>query len=115
MKKINLFICFILLGFTLNSCKKENANSAYPFNVRLTDATAPYDAVYIDLQGVEITGNDGNNVMMNVHSGIYNLLAFSNGLDTLIATSTLEIATVSQIRLILGPDNSVVVNNVSYP
>src|SRR5674476_261484 len=35
--------------------------------------------------------------------------------DTLITTGTLEIATVDQIRLILGTNNSVVINNVKYP
>jgi hypothetical protein len=71
--------------------------------------------VYIDLQGVEITGDNGQTVLLNVHSGIYNLLNFSNGIDTLIATGSLEASGVQQIRLILGTNNSVVVNNVSYP
>jgi hypothetical protein len=71
--------------------------------------------VNIDLQGVEITGGEGKAVSMNIHSGIINLLNFTNGVDTLIATGTLEVATVDQIRLILGTNNSVVVNNVKYP
>jgi hypothetical protein len=58
---------------------------------------------------------DGKAIALNVKSGIYNLLNFSNGLDTLIAIGTLNIATVQQIRLILGLNNSVVVNNVSHP
>jgi hypothetical protein len=39
----------------------------------------------------------------------------TNGTKVLIATGTLETANVEQIRLILGPNNSVVVDNVSYP
>jgi hypothetical protein len=71
--------------------------------------------VNIDLQGVEVTGSDGKAVSMNIHSEIINLLNFTNGVDTLISTGTLEVSTVEQIRLILGPNNSVVVNNVKYP
>jgi hypothetical protein len=115
MKKITLALCIIMLGLFMNSCKKESAKSTYPYSVRMTDGPGPYNAVFIDLQGVEITGDNGQTVLLNAHPGIYNLLNFSNGIDTLIATGSLENSGVQQIRLILGTNNSVVVNNVSYP
>jgi hypothetical protein len=103
-----------MFGFILTACKKD-AGKTYPYSVRMTDAPGPYSAVLIDLQGIEITGGGGKTVLLNVHTGVYNLLNFSNGIDTLIATGSLDDATVQQIRLILGPNNSVVINNVSYP
>src|SRR6478609_338584 len=119
MRKLPIILSFIMMGFIMNSCKKDKEETAvkstYPYNIRMTDGPGPYSAVYIDLQGVEITGNDGKAVLMNVHKGIYNLLNFSNGIDTLIASGILEVATVQQIRLILGPNNSVVIDSVSYP
>jgi hypothetical protein len=115
MKRINVALCIVMLGFIITSCKKEVTKSTYPYAVRMTDVPGPYNAVNIDLQGVEITGGGGKTVTLNVQAGIYNLLNFSNGIDTLIASGTLEDASVQQIRLILGPNNSVVVNNVSYP
>jgi len=111
---MSVMMC-IVIGISLSSCTKDSAKSSYPINVRLTDAPGPYSAVYIDLKGVEVTGSDGIAVAMNVHPGIFNLLNFSNGVDTLISTGTLEVATVEQIRLILGPNNTLVVNNVTYP
>jgi hypothetical protein len=39
----------------------------------------------------------------------------TNGKSTLIATDTLQISKVEQIRLILGTNNTVVVDNVTYP
>ncbi|HKO75639.1 MAG TPA: DUF4382 domain-containing protein, partial [Flavobacterium sp.] len=123
MKTIKTILTFIILGFIMNSCDNNNDNNdnnntmkgSYPYKVSMTDAPGPYDAVYIDLKGVEITGSGGETVALNVIPGIYNLLDFSNGTSVLIATDTLENATVEQIRLILGPNNSIVVNNVSYP
>jgi hypothetical protein len=117
MKKTNfLWITLVfLVGFTIHSCNKSDTASTYPINIRMTDEPGPYDAVLIDLREVEITGGDNKDVTLNVHPGIYNLLDFSNGLDTLIAYGNLENPTIQQIRLILGPNNSVVVNNVSYP
>lgn len=104
-----------MLGLGVNSCEKDAATSNYPYNIRMTDAPGPYDAVFIDLQGIEITGNNGTAVLMNVNTGIYNLLDFANGADTLISSGTLDDATVQQIRLILGSNNSVVIDGVNYP
>ena len=115
MKKINVLICAALLGLTVLSCKKDSTKSSYPIAIRMTDAPGPYTAVNIDLQGVEITGTGGKTVLLNVNTGIYNLLNFSNGKDTLITSGTLEDAKVEQIRLILGPNNTVVVGNTTYP
>jgi len=119
MKRINMLLgmtLFIVFGLTLDSCKNDAAStSTYPYAVRMTDAPGPYSAVNIDLLGVEVTGNDGKAVALNVIPGIYNLLNYTNGTDVLIATGTLEDSKVEQIRLILGPNNSVVVNNVTYP
>jgi hypothetical protein len=115
MKKIHLLLCLIMMGFIMNSCKKDTETAAsYPYAIKMTDAPGPYDAVMVDIQGVEITGN-GKTVLLNVHTGIYNLLNFSNGVDTLIASGVLTTSSVQQIRLILGSNNSVVVNSVSYP
>jgi hypothetical protein len=108
-----LFILVLIFTF----CKKDKVEpdpvKPTPYSVRLTDAPGPYTAVNIDLQGIELTGN-GNTVMLNTVPGIYNLLNFANGVDTLIATGDLEIERVQQIRLILGPNNSLVVGGVTH-
>ena len=80
----------------------------------MTDAPGPYTAVFVDIQSVEITAK-GSTTTLNTNAGIYNLLNFSNGLDTLIATGNIEAGKVQQIRLILGPNNTVVKGGVTYP
>lgn len=115
MNKIKIILCLIIISAGLNACKKDETATTYSYNVKMTDGPGPYDAVYIDLQGVEITGSDGKAVLLNVNKGIYNLLNFSNGIDTLIATGTLSDAKVQQIRLILGTNNTVIINKISYP
>lgn len=119
MKNTYLILSIMMLGVMMSSCKKNaetvSTNPSYPYEVRMTDSPGPYTAVYIDLQGIEITGNSGKAVMINVNKGIYNLLDFTNGLDTIIAGGLLEDGTVQQIRLILGQNNSVVVDSIKYP
>jgi hypothetical protein len=105
-----------MISLSLLSCKKTDNNSTKStLSVKMTDAPGPYNAVYIDLQGVEVIGTNNNAVLLNVNNRIYNLLNFANGNDTLIGTGTLDVGTVEQVRLILGPNSTVVVNNVSYP
>jgi hypothetical protein len=106
-------ISIVLFGVVAGSCKKERVKSVY--YVRMTDAPGNYDQVNIDLKSVELTGDGGTTVTLNTTAGIYNLLNFSNGLDTMIATGALGLKTVEQIRLVLGPNNTVMVDSVIYP
>ncbi|WP_333600770.1 DUF4382 domain-containing protein [Flavobacterium sp.] len=116
MKKLILMPFMIAFAIALNSCSSDNSSSSsYPYKVRMTDAPGPYSEVNVDVQSVEVIGADGQTVVLNTNAGIYNLLDFTNGADTLIATSTLTSAQVSQIRLILGPNNTVVVGGQTYP
>ncbi len=115
MKKINFILSILMVGFIMNSCSNDSTKSSYPVAIKMTDAPGPYEAVLVDLQGVEITGGGGETVTLNVKKGIYNLLDLTNGVSTLIATDTLQTSKVEQIRLILGTNNSVTVNGVSHP
>lgn len=118
MKTLKSLLLIMTIALFVNSCKKDDSvQPTYepsPYYLRMTDAPAAYSAVNIDLKGVEITGNRGT-VMLNVNAGIYNLLNFSNGLDTLIASGSLAMNRVEQIRLILGTNNTVVSGGVVYP
>lgn len=114
MKKISFILSIMMMGIVLNSCSDDNAKS-YPVAIKMTDAPGPYDAVFVDVQGVEITGSGGETVVLNAKKGIYNLLDLSNGVSALIATDTLETSKVEQIRLILGSNNTVVLDGINYP
>lgn len=118
MKTLKFFLLIMTIALFVNSCKKADSlqpsHEPTPYYLRMTDAPAAYSAVYIDLKAVEVTGNRGT-ATLNVNAGIYNLLNFSNGLDTLIATGSLAMERVEQIRLILGTNNTVVSGGVAYP
>ncbi len=118
--KYNKFVLFALLialvAFLLAACKKndpEVTREPSPVFIRMTDAPGPYTAVNVDIQSVEVTSN-GKSITLNTSPGIYNLLDFSNGLDTLIATGSVNAEKIQQIRLILGPINSVVSAGKTY-
>jgi len=107
----------VMASFIFPSCSKEKGKSR--LSIYLTDAPAAYDALNIDIVKVEIKsssdqGDDGWQTLP-VNAGIYNLLEFTNGMDTLLSSVELPAGKVSQLRLILGSNNSIVVSGNSLP
>lgn len=101
----------------VTACKKEESagNGTTPVTVRMTDAPANYDQVNVDVIGVEFKVNSETTVNLDVNPGVYNLLDFVNGADTLIASADVPSGTLSQVRLILGSNNSIVVDGQPHP
>lgn len=102
------------------SCRKSNDNiNGSPqyahVNMMLTDAPGDYDAVYIDIQRVEVTMEGSAAIELTpVRPGVYDLLKFRNNLDTLLLRADIPAGKISQIRLILGTNNSVVIDGATY-
>jgi len=102
------------------SCSKDNNNNSSgsaQVNMHLTDGpSSVYDHVYIDIEQVVVTMNGGASVTLTpIRPGVYDILQFRNGLDTLLMQASLPAGTISQMRLVLGSNNSVVVGGTSYP
>jgi hypothetical protein len=117
--RILFWIVYLAItAFAFSSCKKDKGNSR--LNVYLTDDPAVYDAVNIDVASVEIKSSEdqsdnGWQQLTLAKTGVYNLLDFRNGMDTLLSSVELPAGKVSQLRLILGNNNSVVINGNSIP
>ncbi len=119
MKKVKAsLIAFMILLVTVagvfTACTKDGNGSTNTYKIRMTDAPGPYTAVNIDVQSVEVIRADGSTVTLATHAGIYNLLDFNNGIDTLVATGQLS-GSVEQVRFILGPNSTLVVNGTTVP
>jgi hypothetical protein len=131
MKKLIRFTAMALATATVlfYSCQKDvsSGNAApdvskpHPATIFLIDHQTPvFDSVFVDLRKLEVKleddtlPNDGW-VNLNIRAGVYNILRFRNGLDTLFATGTLPNARVKKIRLTLGTQNSVMKNGQSFP
>ena len=114
MKTLKFLILALALSTIWTACKKNKTDTT-PVNVRMTDAPGNFQQVNVDITGVEFKINNGATVSLNVHSGVYNLLDFVNGIDTLIASADVPSGSLSQVRLILGTNNTVKVDGVVYP
>ena len=95
------------------SCSKndKSTGTSSRLQVSLTDSPDPsVKEVWVDIQQIEILmGDTSKPIILNgSHPGIYNLLDFSDGKDTLLADATIPPGTISQIRLILGDNNYII-------
>lgn len=109
MKAVKILFLLLITGFGLISCSEETKNAR--LEIRITDAPGDYEEVNVDIQGVQVhassTDNGGGWKSLDIKPGIYNLLEFTNGLDTLLGSIELPAGRVSQVRLLLGSNNTV--------
>jgi hypothetical protein len=99
------------------ACQSEEQKNAR-VEVWLTDAPGNYEKLNINIQDVQVhreATDDGTGwISLNVAKGTYNLLKLTNGLDTLLGDVELPAGRISQIRLILGNNNTVVVDGKEH-
>ncbi|MEZ5015197.1 MAG: DUF4382 domain-containing protein [Chitinophagales bacterium] len=116
VKILLLLVCAPLFLFQACTNDDQPGQSTAKVQLYLTDDPGAYDAVYVDLQAVEFHSDiSGWHTHTLTSPGIYNLLDYANGMDTLILEADEDPGTISQIRLILGDNNSVVKDGVTYP
>lgn len=109
---VSIVVAFLFLS----SCSSDEKNARV--EVRLTDAPGDYEEVLIDIQDVEIHSSGGDQqggwVSLDVTPGVYNLLELTNGLDTLLGDTELPAGKISQLRLVLGENNSITVDGETH-
>jgi hypothetical protein len=134
MKKKNTLLMLttlftmVVFIFSQTGCKKVDENNNPPtgtvdFNVSLKSSStlrSSYEAINIDIQKISIHNSTDSAETsgwfdLETNIGIYNLLDYDAGNDTLIGLdSLLQVQTVSQIRLILGDNNTIIENGETF-
>jgi len=115
-------IFIILVLFFAASCDKDSENSENiippgkaSFSVRMVDSPGAYDAVNVDVQSLRVNYNGQWVDFPLENPGIVNLLELTNGNSLiLVGDTSLLPGTITEIRLLLGENNLVVVDGISY-
>lgn len=131
MNKLTLLFTFSLaLLFGLTSCDSTGADGGTgTMEVTMTDAPANYDSVNVTINEVRVNKDedaetdstesdeeaeeDGWVTIMDQQTKV-NLLELTNGNQIILGSQELEAGNYSQIRLILGDDNTVTVDGETY-
>lgn len=117
--KKQLFIACLLILTLVTACnnKKENnpPTGNATFSIKLGDSPAEYDAVYIEIIRMEANINGAWLEYPVANPGVYDLMQFTNG-NTLLLLGNTSVApgSMSELRLVLGVNNSVVVDGITY-
>lgn len=109
-----LLLAFVTL--TIAACKKDVENLT-TLHIRLTDGPGDFEQVNIDLLEIRVKTSDDTTKWLSIstNSGVYNLLDFQNGIDTLIASGPVPLVTLKEVRFVLGPNSTVMQDSVLYP
>jgi hypothetical protein len=119
MKNLSIILSSLIISaIALYSCEKQTSGNGY-FAVKMTDAPGDYDSVNVEIIGTEIHYSNGSGsgwVTLPTVTGIYNLLDLQNDITAvLVDPNIVPAGDIQQLRLILGDENTVVVDSVSYP
>ena len=141
--KLKLFALLLASVYALSSCDDNSSDSmdtpegTATMQISLVDDPAAYDAVLIDVQGVEykleaedieddddsddnddseedesgrISDDDGEWVYVDIEPRIYDILELQNGTEAILADVDIEVGELKEVRLILGEMNQVVID-----
>jgi len=111
MKFILLLLPALLL---VGSCKKDEPVQYGTYELRLCDSPGNYEHVYLDIQQVSIMVEGSGWEDLSTSVGVVDILEYNNGLDLLIGSKLVPAGKLIQIRLILGPNNTLVENGNTH-
>jgi hypothetical protein len=124
LKKIKFFI-FTLILISFYSCSNSETDTnkmegvAPKISVRLVDAPGDFKAVNVEVVDVMIKMDDdgdgeGGWMSLDVQNATVNLLDFTGGISqVLVDRFPIPVGTLSQMRLVLGDGNTIVIENDS--
>ena len=112
-----------LVAFFSVSCDDNDDNNdegTSRIRVSMTDAPGDYDEVNVEVVGLryKVSNDDGEDGWVDLettNTGVINLLDLTGGVTVLLADDEIPSGHLGQIRLILGDDNTVVKDGVTYP
>ncbi|MGF1557184.1 DUF4382 domain-containing protein [Paucihalobacter sp.] len=126
--KINVLVLLIATLFFVG-CTDSTDNppsETSSISIKLVDNPGDYDNVFVEVVDVMIKYQDNNNQNQDpesgwqslqlVNSGVYDLLELTGGVDLLLVDNyDIPSGIIQQIRLVLGDDNSIVIDGETFP
>lgn len=114
MKKLLYAATALILATAIVSCNKEEKGTSR-MTVKMTDAPGDFQQVNVEVLEVRVHHNSGW-VTLPTNQGVYDLLTLQNDIATvLVNQGELPAGHIDQFRLILGANNTVMVDSLIFP
>ncbi|AEA43556.1 DUF4382 domain-containing protein [Fluviicola taffensis] len=95
-------------------CKKKVGESR--MTVKMVDAPGDFQQVNVEVLQVQVHHDDQGWMDLPTNAGVYDLLTLQNDVSaTLVNIGVLPAGHINQLRLILGDENTVMVDSLYYP
>ena len=106
---LKLMVCLAAFSVAFTSCSSDDSREeSAGFSVKLVDAPGDYQSVMVDVQGIEIIIDGEAHEFAALEPGVYDLLELTGGISAMLVETVVPAGKLSQIRLILGENNSVI-------
>ena len=106
---LKLMVCVAAFSVAFASCSTDDSNEeSAGFSVKLVDAPGDYQNVMVDVQGIEIIIDGETHEFAALEPGVYDLLELTGGISAMLVETVVPAGKLSQIRLILGENNTVI-------
>lgn len=126
MLKNNFNLILIIIILITAGCSNNTTSNTTTGNskitVKLTDAPGDYEHVYIDVADVQVKINNDDDTengwqsLEAINTGVYDLLELTGGVNVLLADDfQIPSGTLHQIRLVLGDNNTIVIDGDELP
>lgn len=127
MKTLQLsksLLILIFIGTFMTSCSNEGINDTSThtsISVKLSSSSELYSGVYLDVKDVQIQiDEDAQNSkswmsLGALNSGVYDFSDMNDGAELiLVQDMVIPVSHVYSVKLVLGDDNAMVMNNILY-
>ena len=121
--KIKSLFFLTLFSVVLFNCNNDDSSQAVQgtskLSIKLVDEPGEFEHVYVEVVDVMVKVNndsedDNWQSLEAINTGVYDLLDLTGGVNVLLADEyEIPSGTLNQIRLVLGDDNTIVIDGVS--
>src|SRR5436190_491487 len=116
MKTLMKLALISLFAIGMAGCDKDNDNGMSTVNANMKSMPASnYQAVKVEVTEIQIHNDATGWQVIDVPDQIYDLQLLQNNASVALGSITMQTGTVTQVRMVLGDENSIMVNGVSYP
>jgi hypothetical protein len=116
MKITGLLIVLPFVLLCLPSCELGKDDQQATLTVRLVDYPSDYEALYIEIKDVQINytsdRDEGWLSLDGMNGGVYNVLEYTAGKDTVLASGKVEPGAIRQFRVVYGYNNTLIIDGV---
>lgn len=114
-KNIFLQLFPFLLLFIFVGCNKQKEGNS-EISIRMIDAPGDYQQVNVHVLQVKIHHEQAGWVELPTYAGVYDLLTLQNDVfATLVDPFVIPSGKINQMRLILGDQNTIMVDSILHP